>query len=58
MYFVLQAKVTRTSCEPVALNLLEKYAVNLELQAVLFRRHARTATEHNTTVLCSLYREL
>jgi hypothetical protein len=29
VYFVLQAKVTRNSCEPVGVNLLEKYAVNL-----------------------------
>ena len=29
MYFVLQAKVTRNSCEPVGSNLLEKYAMYL-----------------------------
>ena len=56
MYFVLQSKVTRNSCEHVGVNLLEKYAANLRTARILFRSHATTSTEHNTTVLCSLRR--
>jgi len=56
--FVLQAKVTRNSCEPAGVNLLEKYAVNIRSTTVVFKSYDTTSTEHNTTILSSLHTAL
>jgi len=58
MCFVLQAKVTRHSCERVGVNLLENYAVNIRTARSSVQIHDTTSTEHNTTISCSLHNAL